>query len=80
MTCDQALAAVAQQVLARTLALLQLALQAIGAALDDLLLLAHLEQVARTGEKLVMIDRALQEIRGAGLQRADCGSCAPRRP
>ena len=71
---DKALAAVAQQVLARTFALLQLALQAIGAALDDLLLLAHLEQVARAGEKLVMIDRALQEIRGAGLQRADSGA------
>ena len=52
-------------------ALLQLALQAIGAALDDLLLLAQLEQVARAGEKLVMIDRALQEVRGAGLERAD---------
>jgi hypothetical protein len=71
---DEALAAVAQQVLARAFALLQLALQAIGAALDDLLLLAHLEQVACAGEKLVVIDRALQEIRSAGLQRADSGA------
>ena len=66
----EAFAAVAQHLLARALAVLKLALEMDGATHDDELLLAHFQEVARAGEKLVVVHRALQEVSGAGLERA----------
>ena len=59
----QTFAGIAQRLLARALAALEL-------ALEQELLLAQLQQIARAGDELVVIDRALQEIGRAGLQRA----------
>src|SRR5262249_13766378 len=59
----QTLARITQRLFARALAVLEL-------ALEQKLLLAQLEQIARPRDELVVIDRALEKVGGAGLQRA----------
>lgn len=65
----QMLAAVAQRRLAGAFAVDQLAFEDVGAALEQLLLLAQLQEVARAGQELGMVHRALEEIGRSGLQR-----------
>ena len=48
--------------------MLQIALEPVGPACKQELLLAHFEEIARAGRELVVVDGALQEIRRARLQ------------
>jgi hypothetical protein len=65
----QPLPAFVQHGLERAVILGQLLFEGIRPVLDDLLLFAQRQEIARSRQELVVVDRAEQEIRGAGLQR-----------
>ena len=67
----QALAVVAQQLLALALDVVELLRQRMGTAADELLLSAELEEVAGPRDEFMVVDRALEEIRGPGFQRLE---------
>ena len=48
--------------------MLELALQCVGALCEQQLMLAQGQQIARTRDEFVVIDRRIQKIRGAGIE------------
>jgi hypothetical protein len=66
----QPLARIAQRFLARALGILELLRKVFGARSELNLLLAQLQEVARAGHELLVIDRAVKEVGRAGLERA----------
>ena len=66
----QALDGIADRTLARALAVCEFLSQRVGAFGEQFLMAAQREQIARAGDEFVMIDRRIQEVGGAGLERA----------
>ena len=66
----QPFARIAQRLFARPLGVLEFLGEVVGAGGELDLLLAQLQEVAGTCDKLLMVDRAVEEIGSAGLERA----------
>ncbi len=64
----EALAGIAQGLFAGAFTVLQVPLQPVGAARQQELLVAHLEEISRPRGEFVMVDWTLQEVGGAGFQ------------